>query len=284
MKKISLILLFIIALSCDDGNFDIPTFDFSTAEIDNCGDIVLYKINENETLIIELTEDNTDNSFFIEIKDNTYSLSENGSNTIIYRVLENNPSSDYFCQNIPPTTPTVLNEWLGSGTLLVKTILESEDDVDNISSEIEDVDGDGDPTNDDSDLDGIPDYLDTDDDNDGILTKNEDVDGDDDPTNDDTDSDGISNYLDDDDDGDNTLTINESLTEDSDGDTIKDYLDADSSTPLAESRNFLINSYNEYYLTSFNIELLKLTNINGNTIQYDIYDFGSKSNTKVITE
>ncbi|MFP4394016.1 MAG: hypothetical protein ACLFTI_02030 [Anaerolineales bacterium] len=48
----------------------------------------------------------------------------------------------------------------------------------------------------DTDGDGVPNYLDPDDDGDGIPTEDEDVDGDGDPTNDDTDGDGVPNYLD----------------------------------------------------------------------------------------
>ncbi|MCM5663704.1 FKBP-type peptidyl-prolyl cis-trans isomerase [Galbibacter mesophilus] len=66
---------------------------------------------------------------------------------------------------------------------------------DGIPSHIEDVDGDGDPRNDDTDGDGLPDYLDADDDGDGILTEFEyDTDGDGIP--DDHDNDGIPDYLD----------------------------------------------------------------------------------------
>ncbi|MBN4076152.1 hypothetical protein JYT16_00380 [Gemmatimonas aurantiaca] len=61
----------------------------------------------------------------------------------------------------------------------------------------------------DTDTDGIIDALDDDDDNDGILTVDEDIDTDGDPTNDDTDADTIPNYLDDDDDGDGVLTIDD---------------------------------------------------------------------------
>ncbi|MCX2719337.1 DUF7507 domain-containing protein [Lentiprolixibacter aurantiacus] len=86
-----------------------------------------------------------------------------------------------------------------------------DDDGDGIDTPDEDVDEDGDPTNDDSDEDGTPDYLDPDtpngpdtdddgvpdaididDDNDGILDTVEDpnLDGDDDPLTDPLDSDG----------------------------------------------------------------------------------------------
>ena len=49
----------------------------------------------------------------------------------------------------------------------------SDPDSDGIPTSEEDVNGDGDPTNDDTDHDGIPNYLDGDDDGDGILTKDE---------------------------------------------------------------------------------------------------------------
>ena len=75
-------------------------------------------------------------------------------------------------------------------------VVAADADNDNVSNNKEDVDGDGDVTNDDTDGDLLPNYLDADDDNDFILTKDEDPDGDGDPTNDDTDGDGIPYYLD----------------------------------------------------------------------------------------
>jgi len=68
-------------------------------------------------------------------------------------------------------------------------------DNDGVPNELEDVNGNGFLTDDDTDMDGIPNYLDDDDDGDGILTIDEDTNGDGDPTNDDDDGDGIPNYL-----------------------------------------------------------------------------------------
>jgi len=113
MKKIFVFLLVLFALSCDDGNFDVPEFNFSNESIDDCGDLVLFKINSTESLVIEINEDNTNDSFFTEIKANkVISLIENGSNRVTYRTFDIAPTSNYFCQNIPPTTPTVINEWI----------------------------------------------------------------------------------------------------------------------------------------------------------------------------
>jgi hypothetical protein len=72
----------------------------------------------------------------------------------------------------------------------------TDQDNDGIASIDEDIDGDGDPRNDDTDGDLRSNYFDADDDNDGILTIDEDANGDGDPRNDDTDGDGTPDYLD----------------------------------------------------------------------------------------
>ncbi len=95
----------------------------------------------------------------------------------------------HLAQNkVPPYSPLIFS---------FKTFLADLDaDNDNIPNSVEDLDGDGDPTNDNTDGDIYPNYFDQDDDNDGVLTKDEDTNGDGDPTNDDTDGDGVPNYLD----------------------------------------------------------------------------------------
>ena len=100
----------------------------------------------------------------------------------------------------------------------------NDDDADGVPNVFEDLNNDGDYTNDDTDGDLNPDYLDEDDDDDLVTTATElvfDVNGN--PI--DTDGDGIPDYLDEDDDGDGILTINE--TGDTDSDGIPDYLDSD---------------------------------------------------------
>ena len=94
----------------------------------------------------------------------------------------------------------------------------SDHDFDGVPSFLEDLNGDLNIINDDTDGNSIANFLDDDDDGDGILTIEEDLedidpnvdsngdgildndlDGDGDPTNDDTDGDGVPNYLDTDD-------------------------------------------------------------------------------------
>jgi Mg-chelatase subunit ChlD len=109
----------------------------------------------------------------------------------------------------------------------VPNYLDQDDDGDGVPSKDEDTGGDGNPVNDDTDNDGIPNYLDTDDDGDGIPTKAEDPNGDGSSLNDDTDGDGIPNYLDENDNGDGTGTADQGTDTDTDGDGIPDYLDLD---------------------------------------------------------
>ncbi|MGC6479800.1 MAG: FKBP-type peptidyl-prolyl cis-trans isomerase [Flavobacteriaceae bacterium] len=97
----------------------------------------------------------------------------------------------YFDQgaaDIPTYSPLVFHTRL-------YTINVTDHDLDGINSIDEDVDGDGDPLNDDTDEDGLANMYDLDDDNDGVYT-NDEYDEDGDGTPDDTDGDGIPDYLD----------------------------------------------------------------------------------------
>ncbi|WP_445747465.1 FKBP-type peptidyl-prolyl cis-trans isomerase [Polaribacter sp.] len=67
---------------------------------------------------------------------------------------------------------------------LLDFVEDTDQDNDNVPSIKEDIDGDDDVNNDDTDKDGLPNFLDTDDDGDGVLTKNEDRNGNGDPTDD----------------------------------------------------------------------------------------------------
>lgn len=90
--------------------------------------------------------------------------------------------------SIPAYSPLIFS-------LNVYTTNQADHDGDGIPSYLEDVDGDGNPFNDDTDGDGIANFADFDDDGDGVFTINE-YDQDEDGVPDDTDADGIPDYLD----------------------------------------------------------------------------------------
>jgi len=148
--------------------------------------------------------------------DNVLTLTRtiNGStNRLTYRTYEGSPNeADLFCNAIPPADLGVVkNEESTSGNITITTIL-AEDDNDGIPAEFEDINGNGDLDDDDTDQDGVPNYLDQDDDGDNVFTSAENpnytiADG---LINaQDSDSDGIPDYLDADDDGDGVKTRDE---------------------------------------------------------------------------
>lgn len=105
-------------------------------------------------------------------------------------------------------------------------------DGDGVINRDEDLNNDGNPDNDDTDEDGVPDYLDGDDDGDGIPTLEEITDGNE--FGQDVDEDNVPNYLDTDSDGDGSSDHDEG-TGDNDGDGIPNYLDAnDEDGPLGD--------------------------------------------------
>ncbi len=112
---------------------------------------------------------------------------------------------------VPTFLPSEANTLIGSDTTdfdgqpplpldtkrTVVVPLAGPNDGDGVPTSVEDVNGDGDPTNDDTDCDGIPNYLDDDDEDDGTPTIDEDANGNGTPLDDDSDGDGLPDYLDD---------------------------------------------------------------------------------------
>ncbi|MEP1489403.1 MAG: hypothetical protein ABJL44_06905 [Algibacter sp.] len=208
LSAISLILF-----SCDDGDVLEFELDFDDS-FSSCQetDLVLYKTKNDpsESLSILISDFSIDEVLVVG-EDNTFSVTKSG--TLNYRTYsdESISGSDLFCNLVPDSDITITQDYSGSCSVLLETIL-TEDDDDGIDADLEDIDGDGDLTNDDSDNDSIADYLDVDDDGDNVLTINENPDPDGDGNLDDaqdTDGDGVPDYLDADDDGDGIPTRDE---------------------------------------------------------------------------
>lgn len=113
---------------------------------------------------------------------------ENTGNSILF-IPSGLAYGDTGSSIIGPNTPIYFFIQLGA-------VIKADGDNDTVVNNDEDLNGDGDMTNDDTDGDGIPDFADIDDDGDEVLTRDEDANGDGDPTNDDSDNDGIPDYLD----------------------------------------------------------------------------------------
>ncbi len=208
MKK--LLIIFVISClfyACNDGDIIVTEFDFDESSLNNCGGpggYTFFNINNSsaaESISLNLT---TTDILFLESGVREFQLNSS-SNTVNYRKYNDDVSSDYFCTNIPPLSPSVTLEFLGESGIAVLTTTVSKLDNDGLDDEDitsdldtdgdgllnyfdEDDDGDNVPTiielgldyingitdePRDSDLDGTPDYLDDDDDDDGVLTRYE---------------------------------------------------------------------------------------------------------------
>ncbi len=109
MYKNFSILLFIILFSCDDGNFEVPSFEFNDT-VNTCGSYVIYRTNSDQT-----------EAFIIELS-NTEILSEETvtpietpitATNVQYRIFNGIVNPSYFCADIPPVTPSVTRNWEG---------------------------------------------------------------------------------------------------------------------------------------------------------------------------
>jgi len=210
------LIAFIVLLSCDDGDIIVTDLDFEDVTVQRCTDFdyVFFKVNNdnNETLALQIV---TTDSILAE--EGTYIYNLGGNNSLSYRRLDGPVTgSEYFCNPVPPASPDVEEEFTSEAGVVNVVTLGDLDDEDGILGEEE---GENDIIPQDTDEDGIPDYIDFDDDGDNVRTVDEGVVFNDDGTINlaeslDTDGDGILNYLDNDDDGDGVLTINE----DTDGD------------------------------------------------------------------
>lgn len=112
MKNLLTFLLCLTLYSCDDGDLTIETIDFDDIAIDYCDTSVttsttlFFKINGNEALILTLASGTLKN----EASDGEVEYPISNSTTLTYRDFSDDVSSDYFCDLIPTTEPTVVEE------------------------------------------------------------------------------------------------------------------------------------------------------------------------------
>lgn len=126
MKKILTLIACILLFSCDDGDFDIPAFEFEET-VYNCSlkdnSYTLFRLSDSEALIIILTSSQIKN----KVSTSPIILPISSSN-VVYRTFNDAVSESYFCEDIPPLTPTVLSNWTGvaggSNEIIIETIEE----------------------------------------------------------------------------------------------------------------------------------------------------------------
>jgi len=124
----NLIVLCFVALfySCNDGDLQIETIDFDSVAISTCestvttSSTIFFKINSKEALILELQSGVLKN----EASDGAITSLVPSQSILTYRVFSDNVTSNYFCDAIPTTTPSVIEEIEAEdGEVLITTIL-----------------------------------------------------------------------------------------------------------------------------------------------------------------
>lgn len=123
MKKIYLLGIITILLSCSDGDLQIETLNFDDVTAQNCGTLsidteLFFKINDNEALILTLQSGVLKNEVSSEVITSTIP----SQSTLTYRTFSNTVAKEYFCDALPPVSPTVTGEIeAANGTVLIET-------------------------------------------------------------------------------------------------------------------------------------------------------------------
>lgn len=297
MRKLFFIFISLSIFSlytCNDGDVITVDLEFDeTFQVCGTSGLIFYKTKNapSESLSIRITGLNSINDILAVDANNIYeeNFALSSSNVLNYRTYSNAtlPSTGLFCSDVPLSSINITNDIEStSGNVNIRTVL-TEDDNDGIPAHLEDINGNGDLTDDDTDGDGIPNYLDEDDDGDNILTKNEkpDPNGDGDFSDaQDTDGDGIPDYLDNDDDGDGILTRdeeNQSVDQNPANDIslngIPDYLNPIVTTRVPATAYRQHNIFQNYVVT------LTVSNFDLQIISLDVFDFGVLKNSALST-
>ncbi|MBT8324306.1 MAG: hypothetical protein HKN99_07965 [Winogradskyella sp.] len=293
MQRLTIFIFISLFLTaCDDGDIITVELEFDKVlelcEANN-ESFLIYdtRTDPNESLSLVIPRNTTTEAYFNTAtpEGEPETLSINGSTVAFnYRTYNTEPS---FCQIIPDSDLVILEDYsANSGTVEITVTITDEDD-DGIPTINENPDPNGDGNYDDAqdtDADGIPDYLDQDDDNDNVLTKSEDDDNDEDDnpfTNPrDTDGDGIADYLESDDDNDGVPTRLEDENEN--GNPLDDFQeDGNNTVPPrfldnTATEEFVVNTFlsNTYFRTtetSFKIINVGLEILSATTIDFGVY-------------
>ena len=125
MKKLITFFIAFTLLSCNDGDFDVPSFEFSE-DVNSCGEILLYRLSPDKTEVILLTLTNT--QLGTTVGEKSYAISS--SLNVIYRIFDDTIDTNYFCQEIPPAEPLVLKELeADKGTIIINTNVVIENEI-----------------------------------------------------------------------------------------------------------------------------------------------------------
>ena len=131
MRILFALMLLLLIISCDDGDIQIETIDFDSASLEFCeaetttGSTVFFKLNTSEALILDLQSGVLKN----EASDGPITSTVPDQSQITYRTFSDNISKSYFCDDIPPVTPTVVEEIIAEGGEIFITTVQNATDT-----------------------------------------------------------------------------------------------------------------------------------------------------------
>ncbi len=121
MKKILVLIasLFLFQ-SCDDGDLILKTFNFNNETVQKCNNL-LFVSKDKEILILNIPSSIFIDEPTIEGTPRIYTLAN--SEELVYRLYNENVNSTAICSEIPPASPTVLEEYkaLPGGQIQITT-------------------------------------------------------------------------------------------------------------------------------------------------------------------
>ncbi len=130
MKKLLFAITFALFFSCNDGDIEVQVIDFEQGTIDSCDSVIststsiLFKINDTEAIILELASGLLKNEITAE---GTSIQSNIPTSKLTYRTFSDKVSKTYFCSDIPPATPMVVEELEAkSGTVIITTTTDTD--------------------------------------------------------------------------------------------------------------------------------------------------------------
>lgn len=130
MKRfLSILLLSFCINSCDDGEFEIQSFDFSSIPAKSCiganatvqnRPFFIYYTNNREALFLQIPASN----FPLKITpaDTPRTVVISSTNKVTYRVYNGDVGTESICSDIPPLSPAPVEEWIAtSGVIEIET-------------------------------------------------------------------------------------------------------------------------------------------------------------------
>jgi len=133
-KFILLVLCLGILFSCGDGDLEIETIDFDSVTLQFCSSPnptstnLLFKINDSEALILQLQSNVLNNG----VAGETITTESNvpGQSQVTYRIFSDTVDNGYFCDDIPPAEPIVIDEVEAEdGQIIIETVVDPNDNT-----------------------------------------------------------------------------------------------------------------------------------------------------------